>query len=150
MLVAGCGSGGAQCSNPSQVSGVWSGTTDDQTERGLGTVRVAFTQTECQLGGTWQTVFSEPGTSAVQTVQGSVDGTELHFTIMAASGKGCRTTVAGTLVSPTEILGTYATGVCGESDSGSFDITFTGPLPTPTVTPTVLLFSTPTPTPTPQ
>ncbi len=136
VFTASCGGGGGgSCTTPTQISGVWSGTTNDEVARGTGTLDVIFTQNGCQLGGTWQTEFPQPGTSDSQDVSGFIDGTAVRFQIQAPTNP-CRTRVSGTLVSATEITGTYATRVCGQSDSGTFTITFRAPLPTPVPTAT--------------
>ena len=162
---AGCSGGGGSCTPGTDISGIWDGrVTQDDVERGAGgAISATITQNQCTLGGTWNFSFQNdpqldkqftitgsspaPGSSAVNLdleqcigLNGSCDTIEQ-----------CVYVVAGTLVSPTEITGTFQTGDnCSFSENGSFDITLlTRITPTPVTTPTVIALPFPTGTPTP-
>jgi len=145
------------------ISGTWSGPTsgDDVARGNPGTVSAAITQDSCTLGGTWNFSFgdalldksleitgSAPETTAVQLDLKQCNGAAGSCSTVAP----CDIRASGTLVSPTEISGTYMTVEnCSFSESGSFDITLRARLtPTPLTTPTgvpTLPFPTVTPTP---
>ena len=161
---AGCGGGGGSCTPGTDISGIWDGrVTQDDVERGAGgAITATITQNQCTLGGTWNFAFENdaqldkqfsitggapaPGSSAVNLnleqcigLNGSCDTIE-----------PCVYVVTGTLVSPTDITGTFQTGDnCSFSENGSFDITLLSritPTPVPTGVPTGLPIPTVTPT----
>jgi hypothetical protein len=145
------GGGGKSCVASADVSGLWSGTANDEVARGAISVDVTFTQNGCAIGGTWQTDFPAPGTGQSQDIRGFTDGAAIRFEIKAPT-VSCRTRITATVDSPTQITGTYATRNCSQSDAGDFVITFRGALPTPAATATFPSFTplpaaTPTPTP---
>jgi hypothetical protein len=164
LLGIGCGGGGGGTCLPSaDISGSWSGpvSRDDVARGNPGTVSAEITQNGCTLGGTWTFSFGDanldkeleitgtaPVTAAVQIDLKQCNGAAGSCT----SVETCDIRASGTLVSPTEISGTYATVAnCSFEESGSFDITLRARLtPTPLITPTfVPTFPLPTVTPTP-
>jgi hypothetical protein len=160
----GCGGGGgATCMPSADISGLWSGsaTRDDVARGENGTVNAGITQTACTLGGTWTFSFADPLLDRQLEITGNAPQTAaVEMDLKECTGlSGSCDTVApcvfravGTLVSATEISGTYATGDnCSFSEAGSFDITLRSRLtPTPLTTPTALpTLPLPTVTPTP-
>jgi hypothetical protein len=165
LLGFGCGGGGGNsCVPTSDISGLWAGsvTHDDVAQSSPGTVSASITQTGCQLGGTWTFSFGDvlldktlmitgnsPETTAVAM---NLNECEVGLAGTCQTVDPCTFVVSGTLVSETEISGTYTTNDrCSESEAGSFDIAFQARL-TPTPVPTTVVLPTPlppTPTPTP-
>jgi len=140
------------------ISGIWSGpvSSDDVARGDPGTVSAAITQNDCSLGGTWTFSFGDanldkqleikgnvPQTTAVQMDLRQCNGAAGSCTSLAS----CDYRASGTLVSPTEISGTYTTVEnCSFTESGSFDITLRARL-TPTPAATALPIPTATPKP---
>jgi len=159
-LGCGGGGGGSSCMPSADLSGIWSGPVsgDDLARGNLGTVSATITQNSCSLGGTWAFSFGDALLDKQLEITGNVPETtavqmDLKQCTGAAGSCGsvapCDYRVTGTLVSPTEISGTYTTAEnCSFSESGSFDITLRARLtPTPATTPTALPLPTVTPTP---
>jgi len=161
--VAGCGGGGGSCTPAAtDISGIWGGhVTQDDVERGGGGVIVAtITQDQCgTLAGTWNFTFGDSLLDKQLGIVGSAPKTSaVNLDLVQCIGlngscdtaEPCGIVVTGTLVSPTDITGTYTTGDnCSSSESGSFEITLQSRItPTPVVTPTVIGLPIPTVTPT--
>lgn len=141
-LAAACGGGGGgvSCTNPAALAGEWSGAvTNDNVARGAsGGVDASFTTSGCSVTGSWSFSFpSDPALDQTLTVTGSSQGTTVSLDLRN-SGTSCDFHVTATLVSATEISGSYqTTDNCSSSEMGSFDITFRAALtPTPTAVPT--------------
>jgi hypothetical protein len=162
-LVAACGGGGgsASCPGTQDITGLWTGNvlSDDVARNSPGTVTASITQNSCQLGGAWFLIFEDEKLNKSFVVSGSPPDTQdvrinLNQCIEFLNGtcqaiNPCTFEVKATLVTPTEMNGTYATNnQCSFSESGSFDISLRGRL-TPTPVPTAAVFPTETPTPTP-
>ena len=150
----GCGGGGGgTCPTASDISGLWSGSaTKDDIARGEnGTIAATITQSGCTLGGTWKFSFADPMLDKQLEVTGSPpQPTAVSISLDQCTGIAgacdtvatCTLQVTGTLVSASEISGTYVTGVnCSESETGSFDIMLQARL-----TPTPVIAATPVPT----
>ena len=164
-LLPACGGGGGSksCPGAQDLSGLWEGAvlSDTVARTNPGTVTLAITQSDCQLGGSWLLQFEDSKLNKLLEVSGSPPETsavridlnqceELLLTTCVTVNP-CTFKVDATLVSPTEMSGTYATqDRCSFSESGSFDITLRGQLtPTPTLVPVALPTPEPVATPTP-
>jgi hypothetical protein len=162
-LAAACGGGGggsASCPGAQDITGLWTGNvlSDDVARNSPGTVTASITQNNCELGGSWFLTFEDDKLNKGFVVSGSPPDTQdvrinLNQCLEFLNGtcdatNPCTFEVKATLVTPTEMNGTYATNnQCSFSESGSFDITFRGRnTPTPVATPPVLATQTPTPT----
>lgn len=162
VVALGCGGGGGgSCTPSSDISGNWSGpTADDTIARGNpGVVNASFSQIGCNVTGSWSFDFQDSHLDSTRSVVGgppsksrlslkvgnSVESCD-PVTGFCSTVKGCIYDIEGTVVSPAEIVGTYATGQnCSQSQQGSFDIKFVSPL-APTPTPVALPTLTPAPT----
>ena len=159
-LAAGCGGGGgsSSCPGAQDISGFWTGNvlSDDVARNSPGTVTASITQNNCELGGSWFLIFEDEKLNKGFVVSGSPPDTQdvrinlnqciefLNASCVAINP--CTFEVKATLVTPTEMNGTYATNdQCSFSETGSFDITFRG-RPTPVPTSAIVI---PTATPTP-
>jgi hypothetical protein len=162
-LAAACGGGGgsASCPGAQDITGLWTGDvlSDDVARNSPGAVTARITQANCQLGGTWLLIFDDEKLNKGFVITGSPPETQdvrinLNQCLDFLNGicdvtNPCTFEVKATLVTPTEMNGTYATNdKCSFSETGSFDISFRGQL-TPTPVPTAIVLVTPTPTPTP-
>jgi hypothetical protein len=164
-LSCGGGGGGGTCSPSTDISGNWSGpATGDTIARGNpGVINATFVQVGCEVIGAWAFDFQDTHLDITRDVAGSPPETNkvsLKFgnTVESCDQSlgfcqtvnGCIYDVEGTLVSPTEIVGTYATGQnCSQSQNGSFDIKLVSPfVPAPTPTPFAFI-DVPAATPTP-
>lgn len=153
LLLSGCGGGGGggSCGSALDITGTWSGPVlEDSVARGNpGTVDTTIVQSGCELGGTWNFTFQSPTLDKNFLIGGAPpETTNVPLTLFQCidpncfSGTPCQYQVQGTLVSPTEISGTYATeDNCSTTQSGSFDITLRArltptPVPAPAPTPT--------------
>jgi hypothetical protein len=158
----GGGGGGPPCVPTIDLSGIWSGTaTGDDVARGEpGTIAATITQSACTLGGTWTVTFADASLDRQLEITGnSPQAASVVFDLKQCVGAGgscdtvdtCDFLATGSLVSATEISGSYTTGVnCSFSESGSFDIALQSrltPTPVPTITPTAVPIATLTPTP---
>jgi hypothetical protein len=164
-LAAACGGGGgsSSCPGAQDITGLWSGNVlfDDVAQTNPGIVTAAITQTDCDLGGTWFLIFEDDKLNKSFVVSGSPPtSTDVRINLnqclsflngTCEATNPCTFEVKATLVTPTEMNGTYATNdQCSFSESGGFDISFRGRLtPTPTTVPVVIRTETPAPTPTP-
>jgi hypothetical protein len=160
LLMAACGGGGGPpCVPTTDISGIWNGTaTNDDVARGnSGTIAATITQSGCTLGGTWTFTFGDTFLDRTLEVTGnSPQTTAVTLDLKQCNGAAgscdtvepCDFLATGTLVSPSEINGSYTTGQnCSFSESGSFDITLQArltPTPVPTTTPTAAPTATPT------
>jgi hypothetical protein len=155
LLVVGCGGGGGStCGQTTDITGSWNGPViEDSVSRGNpGQVNASITQSGCDLGGEWFFVFQSVTLNKSFLIGGSApESTNVNFLLDQCLDSGCGTLstcvykVTGTLITPTEITGTYTSqSNCSTTQSGSFDIKlqfrFT-PMPISTATPR------PTPTP---
>jgi hypothetical protein len=155
LLFVGCGGGGgSSCGETIDITGSWSGPVleDDVARGNPGQVNASIMQSGCDLGGEWFFVFQSDTLNKNFLIGGSApQSSNINFPIAQCLDSGCGTLstcvyqVTGTLITPTEINGTYTTEKnCSTKQSGSFDIRlqfrFT-PVPFSTATPS------PTPTP---
>jgi len=163
LVLSACGGGGGStCVPTTDLSGIWGGTaTNDDVARGnSGTIAATITQSACTLGGTWTFSFGDTFLDRQLEVTGnSPTGPSVVFDLKQCVGAAgscdtvdtCDFLATGTLVSATEISGSYTTGVnCSFSETGSFDIALQArltPTPTSTITPTAVPTGTPTPKP---
>ena len=161
-LVAACGGGGGgspSCPGAQDITGLWIGNvlSDDVAQNSPGTVTASITQNNCELGGSWFLIFADEKLNKSFVISGSPPDSQdvrinlnqclefLNNTCTAINP--CTFEVKATLVTPSEMNGTYATNdQCSFSESGSFDITLRGRI-TPTPVPTPLATATPTPVP---
>jgi hypothetical protein len=154
LVQCGGGGGSKSCPGAIDITGSWRGpATNDAQARGVpGTITANISQGGCSLGGIWNWAFpaselnrallitGDPPTSASVALVLGESTTDCDETgNFCQKVVGCQYDVVGTLVTPNEIVGTYATGSnCSQSDTGDFDIRREGPAPAP---------ATPTPTP---
>jgi hypothetical protein len=158
LLFIGCGGGGSTCGPSTDITGTWSGPVlqDDVSRGNPGTVDATILQSGCDLGGSWNFTFQSPTLNKNFKITGSApETTNVQLTLLECidpncfSITTCEYQVTGTLVSPTEISGTYATeSNCSSTQSGSFDMSLrtrltptpvsaaTGTPPSPTPIPT--------------
>ncbi len=147
----GGGGGGSSCSPGTDVQGVWRGpvTSDDAARGNPGTVTATITQnSDCTLGGTWTFTFEDPSLDKLfEILGGSASESAVGMTMFQCTGAAnscvtvstCSYEVNATLVSPTEMTGSYAAGSnCASFDQGTFDISLVNrftPTPEPASTP---------------
>jgi hypothetical protein len=155
FILGGCGGGGgSSCGSTVDITGNWSGPViEDEIARGNpGTIDATITQSGCDLGGGWQFTFQSPTLNRTFLIGGyAPESTNIQFPMQQCldancfSGLLCVYNVTATLVSPTEMTGSYATeSNCSATDTGSFSLTLQSRLaPTPVDT------AVPTPSPTP-
>ncbi len=129
------GGGGSSCSSGADVQGLWTGpvTSDDVARGNPGTVTASITQSDCTLGGTWRFTFEDPGLNNLFEIEGgSASTSAVDLAIFECNGANnscdtvstCAYEVTATLVSPTEMTGSYAAGGnCASFNQGTFDIT---------------------------
>jgi len=147
-LAAACGGGGgggSSCESPPDLTGPWSGVLNDS-RAGGGTLMVTFDQTDCTLGGGWQTVFANPSSNGSGNLIGSADGTAVSFSLLTQAQGACGYQASGTLKGGNEIAATFATVGNNCASDGTLDIVR---LVTPTPIPTATMSASPTPTPAP-
>jgi hypothetical protein len=155
LVVAGCGGGGgSSCPQSTDITGSWSGPVleDDVARGNPGQVNASITQSGCALGGEWFFVFQSDTLNKSFLIGGSApQSNNVNFPIEQCLDSGCGTLstcvyqVTGTLITPTEINGTYtAEKKCSTKQSGSFDIRLQSRF-----TPPAFSTATPGPTPTP-
>ena len=147
-LAAACGGGGgggSSCENPPDLTGPWSGVINDS-RAGGGTLTVTFNQTDCALGGGWQTAFANPSSNGNGNLSGSADGTAVSFTLITQVQGACGYKASGALQDGSEIAATFSTIGNNCASDGTLDIIR---LATPTPISTATMSASPTPTPTP-
>jgi hypothetical protein len=148
LLVVGCGGGGgSSCGQTTDITGSWRGPIieDDVARGNPGVVNASIAQSGCSLGGEWFFVFQSPTLNKSFLIGGSApQSNSFSFPIEQCLDSGCGTLstckyqVNGTLVTPTEMTGTYSTQKnCSSKQSGSFDISLQSRFtPVPGLTPT--------------
>jgi hypothetical protein len=108
-------SGLDQKSAPPNVRGAWCGPIDDN-QLGSGSITMNVLQKGSKIHGSWTDDLGASG-----TFKGKVNGDAVIVTLKARGSK-CRFHVNGTLVTPTEISGSYSIFGCHVADGGDFDI----------------------------
>lgn len=151
------GGGGSSCSPGADVQGVWTGpvTSDDVARGNPGTVTASITQSDCTFGGTWRFTFEDPNLNNLfEILDGSASTSQVDLAMFECTGAAnscatvstCSYQVTATLVSPTEMTGSYVAGdICASFNQGTFDITLLNRF-----TPTPAAILTPTPPSTPS
>jgi hypothetical protein len=102
---------------PPDLSGIWLGSVTDNS---LGSATFTFTveQKRRRLKGTWSDDIGDAGKFLGHVAS---DGASLVFKFKV-TGHRCRLLATGTLISPTEISGTYTTRHCSSATFGTFDV----------------------------
>ena len=139
FLAACGGGGGSSCESPPDIAGPWSGTINDSAA-GSGRLSVSFDQSQCSLGGSWQTAFAAPDASGSGTVTGDADGSSVSFTLVTKTPGACGYQATGALQGSDEISASFATVGSNCASNGNLDI-----LRQSTVTPTAMPTATPSP-----
>ncbi len=125
-LAAGCGGGGGSCGNPRDVAGTFSGTLVDS-NCGNGTLTITLAQNDCSLQGVWSSSFGVPACSALGSVDGSTDDTDLNVRLAATTQDSCSLKLTG-VVGTGQIAGNYVPdGNCRINGGGTFSVTRTSP-----------------------
>lgn len=145
IVAAACGGGGGKsiCGSPPAIAGPWSGVLNDSAAGG-GTLAIDFDQSDCSLGGTWQTSFPDVSLSGSGTITGNADGTDVTISLLTRVSGSCNYRVTGALQGTNEISGNYSTFGTSCARSGTFDVLSQA---TPTAQPTATASPTPTPPP---
>lgn len=119
LIGVGCGGGGGDgCAN---IAGNWSGQVQDSV-CGAGTLNASFQQSGCSFSGTIGIDFSGSSCDNSGSVTGDVDGDSVSGIFSSSIPGACPFSFTGSVVSPSEIAGTYASFNCSEAVSGTFDI----------------------------
>ena len=137
--------------------------TSDEVSRGnpgtiTATIFCTLAPTELSNTGTWKFDFQDPSLDQLfAIVNGSVNPPNVSLELALCNGPAsscetvstCTYNVAGTLVTPRRMTGSYtASSTCASFNQGTFDITLQA-LFTPTVVPPPITTGTPKPTATP-
>jgi len=135
LVVAGCGGGGGSCGQTIDITGSWTGPViNDSVARGNpGVVNASISPNGCEIGGEWFFNFQSDTLDKFLLIGGNAPKTDnvSFFLDQCLSSVGtecgtlatCQYQVSATLISPSEMTGTYATlSNCSTTQTGSFDI----------------------------
>jgi hypothetical protein len=148
LVVVGCGGGGgSSCGQTIDITGSWSGPVieDDVARGNPGVVNASITPNGCEIGGEWFFMFQSDTLNKSFLIGGNAPKSDdVTFFLDQCLDTGCGTLatcqykVSATLISPTEMTGTYTTiQNCSTKQSGSFDIKLQSRFtPVPGFTPT--------------
>ena len=121
LVIAACGGGGSSARvSPTDVTGLWRGTTQDSIG-GAGQLFYSITQQGAKLSGNWGVTYPNPILDNAGTVFGNISGATVQMTFAPASPDPCMTFATGTLnAAANQTSGTYNRGTCPNQQSGTF------------------------------
>jgi hypothetical protein len=125
LLAAGCVDDAPTDAPTTTISGVWSGSMEDD-RVGDGVISLTMSQSGASVSGSWSTDFPEASPQKAEGgVSGILTGSTLTATLSVSSDPTCAFTLTGVVVGSAQstMAGGYASDGCVPERTGSFTAT---------------------------